>query len=179
MTKRLFLALTLIVCALASAFATSPENVRPLRFAWGAEVSGNVDMSAHDTSSPGINAEFGMQWSWIRFLGIGAEADVAVSNSTRAIPVMAIFRTDFSRTRKLLFMDLRGGFALNYPYMMPQSTNPYASAGVGVTLATGKTFSSHLIMAYTYMGIKECRNGDYLRDCPGYSYASIRLGVQF
>ena len=179
MTKRLTIALTLLIAVISAAFAAEPAVRRPLRFAWGAEVTGNVDMGEHNTSSPGINAEFGLQWRWIRFFGIGAEADVAVSNSTRAVPLMAIFRTDFCQSRQLVFMDLRGGMSLNYPDMMSQSTNPYASAGIGMTLASGKTFTSHLIMAYTYMGIKECRNGDYVRDCPGYSYVSFRLGLQF
>lgn len=152
---------------------------RKLRFAWGAEFNGGVEMSGHDMSTVGIDASFGMAWKWIRFLGITAEADIMVDNSSRSFPISLNFRTDFSRKRRLLFMDLRGGMAFNYYNGESQSTDPYASAGLGITLASGKTFSSHIILAYTYLGRKHCYVGDFMRDCPGMSYASMRLGVTF
>ena len=160
------------VCAATSdsLVAKSPERVeyldatpvrlstdRKLRFAWGAEVEGCVDMSGHDMSSLGINAGFGFEWKWVRFFGVGAQADIMVSNSSRAIPLFVNFRTDFSKRRRLLFADMRGG----------------------VALASGRTFSSHIIVGYTWIGQKECYIGDVLRDCPGLSYAQLRLGVSF
>jgi hypothetical protein len=179
MIKRFFIIATV---ALASLFASAQRTDaadRKLRFTWGAELVGNVDLSHHDMSSVGINAEFGFEKSWVRFLGVAAEADVMVSNSSRAFPIALVFRTDFSHTRRLLFLDLRGGAVLNYPSVFSQSTNGYASGGIGVTLATGKTFSSHLIVAYSYFGQDQCSNGIYVRHCPGYSYATLRLGLQF
>lgn len=156
--------------------ATSP---RKFRFAWGAEFTGGVEMSGHDMSVVGIDASFGMAWRWIRFLGITAEADIMIDNSSRSFPVSLNFRTDFHNTRQLLFMDLRGGLAFNYYAGESQTQDPYASAGLGVTLASGRTFTSHLILAYTYRGRKTCYLGDRLRDCPGMSYVTMRLGVVF
>ncbi len=155
------------------------NGVRRLRFAWGAEIAGGVEMSGHDMSTIGVNASFGMSWSWIRFLGVTAEADIVVDSSSRAIPLTLNFRTDFSRRRRLVFMDLRGGMVLNYFQGQQQNQNPYASAGVGITLAAGRTFASHLILAYTYHGRKTCFIGNFERDCPGMSYVSMRLGVAF
>lgn len=166
--------------AISDSTATSTiDNTRRLRFTWGADLGAAVDMSGHDMSALGIGAMFGMEWRWIRFLGVGAEADVMVANSSRAFPLSVIFRTDFSKTRRLLFMDLRGGVAPSYFDHDRQETVPYISAGMGITLASGRTFSSHLSLSYSYLGQKECYNGDTLRKCPGISFIHLRLGVAF
>ena len=102
-----------------------------------------------------------------------------VSNSSHAIPLFVNFRTDFSKRRRLLFVDIRGGVALANFEHDRKETDPYVSGGVGVTLASGRTFSSHIIVGYTWIGQKECYIGDVLRDCPGLSYAQLRLGVSF
>ncbi len=190
---RLILRPLLLLCAMffLSYTYASPENPgeirdadfralnRPLRFSWGAEIEGAVDMSGHDMSSLGINAGLGLEWQWIRFLGIGAQADVMVSSSSRVYPVYLNFRTDFSRKRRLVFMDLRGGMAFANFEHFSSETFPYVSGGIGVTLAAGRKFSSHLIAAYTWIGQSECYKGVQLRDCPGISFAQIRLGVSF
>ncbi len=152
---------------------------RPLRFVWGAELEGGVDMSGHDMSSLGINASFGFEWQWIRFFGVGAQADVMVSNSSTAYPLYVNFRTDFSRRRRLIFVDMRGGVAVANLDHERRETIPYVSGGIGVTLAAGRKFNSHLIIGYTWLGQKQCYKGDILRDCPGISYAQMRLGVSF
>ena len=178
--RKYLLAIILIFSAVCAAYAAQPvEEQRPLRFVWGAALNGGIEMSGHDMSTVGINAEFGMQWKWVRFFGINAEADIMTANSSRTFPLSANFRTDFSNRRRLVFMDLRGGIALNYLDNQPQQSDPYGSAGVGVTLAKGKTFTSHLIVAYSYLGRKECHLGSRLRKCPGMSYATMRIGVNF
>lgn len=158
---------------------TVQNQARPLHFTWGADIGTAVDMSGHNMSALGISAMFGMEWKWIRFLGLGAEADVMVSNSSRTFPISLIFRTDFSQRQRLLFIDLRGGVAPSYLEHDRQETVPYISGGLGITLATGRKFSSHLTLSYTYLGQKECYNGDYLRDCPGISFIQLRLGIAF
>ena len=175
----------MLLCCL-QATATGPdteikvaEEARPLRFAWGADLSGGIDLSGHDMSTLGISAQFGLEWHWVRFFGIGAEADIMVGNSSRTFPLSAVFRTDFSNRRRLLFMELRGGMALNYLTGYAQETVPYASGGLGITLASGKTFSSHVFLGYTYNGRSKCEIGNYQRDCPGMSYATMRIGVSF
>lgn len=169
-----------VILSISLPFISKAEVVewRPLAFSWGAEIGSNVDMSHHDLSSIGINARLGLQWKWIRFFGVGAEGDFMVSNSNRSYPIFANFRTDFSNNKRLVFVDLRGGITLNY-FETGKNTGAYASAGLGVTLAKGKSFSSHVILAYTYVGQDVCKYGDYLRTCPGVSMATVRLGITF
>lgn len=155
------------------------EAYRRFAFAWGSDLSGNVDLSAHDMSAIGLCVEAGMRWRWIRFLGVGVEGNIMVGNSNRSYPLFVNFRTDFSNRRRLVFMDLRGGVAFNYFNDNDQETGAYASGGFGVTLAAGKTFSSHIILAYTYLSQDKCFNGNYERDCPGISMVTLRLGVAF
>lgn len=165
-----------------SGAVTTPVSApkgRPATFAWGADLCGGIDCSGHNMSTLGISAQFGMQWQWIRFLGVGAEADIMTGNSSRTIPLAMIFRTDFRRTRQLLFMEMRGGMALNYLDNDPMEAVPYGSLGLGITLASGRTFASHLVLAYTYNGRKECYSGDRRRDCPGMSFATFRIGLAF
>ncbi len=156
-----------------------PASREKVKFAWGANLSGNVDMSDHDLSALGLNAEFGFRWKAIRFLGIGAEGIMMVNGSNRCYPLYVNFRTDFSQRERLVFLDLRGGASLNYFNDSSSETGAYFSGGVGITLATGKTFSSHIIMAYTYLGQEKCYIGDYERNCAGISMVTLRLGVSF
>ena len=171
----------LLLSAMTSALyaAEAPVVREKVAFAWGANISGNVDMSDHDLSALGLNAEFGMSWKYLRFLGIGAEGLMMVNGSNRCFPIFVNVRTDFSKTRRLLFLDLRGGTSLNYFNNNSQETGAYFSGGLGITLATGKSFSSHIIMAYTYIGQEKCYIGDYERNCPGISMVTLKLGVSF
>lgn len=179
--RHLVAAITLLTAIIAAvpAYCDDITETRKPHFAWGANLSGNVDMSDHNMSAIGINAEVGMRWKWIRFIGFGAEGNMMVSNSDRCFPLYVNFRTDFSSRRRLLFVDLRGGVTLNYFDHDKQNAEAYASGGVGITLAAGKTFSSHLIVAYTYIGNDNCFLGNISRPCPGISLATLRLGVAF
>ncbi len=172
-----------LLCAIAAHAEVPADSVSgavttPVS-AWGADLCGGIYRSGHNMSTLGISAQFGMQWQWIRFLGVGAEADIMTGNSSRTIPLAMIFRTDFRRTRQLLFMEMRGGMALNYLDNDPMEAVPYGSLGLGITLASGRTFASHLVLAYTYNGRKECYSGDRRRDCPGMSFATFRIGLAF
>lgn len=177
--KKLIIIFLAVMATTLTAGASVPDEPRGLRFAWGGDVGSNIDMSEHNMSSLNISANFGLSWRWVRFFGVGAEAASMVSSSYRSYPLYAIFRTDFSERQRLLFMDVRGGLSLNYFEDNTQYTGPYASAGLGITLAKGRTFSSHLILAYTYIGQETCTLGTQLRNCPGVSLATIRLGVAF
>lgn len=158
--------------------AEETNKERHPAFAWGAGLVSNIDLSQHSMSSLGIDAEVGMRWKWIRFLGFGAEGNFMMSNSSRNYPLYINFKTDFCNSNQLLFMDLRGGISLNYLYNS-DSVQPYASAGIGITLARGKTFASHIVLAYTYLGQDKCFIGNYERHCPGISQATLRLGICF
>ena len=60
-------------------------------FSWGAEAGANIDLTGNDMSTVAINLSTGLRWRWIRFIGIGAEADITVSNSNRFFPIGAVF----------------------------------------------------------------------------------------
>lgn len=151
----------------------------PLRFSWGADLTGGIDISGHDMSTLGVSAMFGLEWRWVRFAGVSAQANTMVGNSGQSYPLAVVFQTDFSNHRRLLFMDLRGGLVLDNFDKTKQQTAGYASCGVGVTLAHGKTFSSHLILSYAYNGASECMLRDVAHHCSGLSYATLRLGIRF
>ena len=136
-------------------------------------------MSGHDMSTIGIGANFGLEYKWLRFLGVGAEADIMVDNSSRVFPLAVIFRTDFSQRRRLCFLDLRGGIALTYLKNEKESTHGYGSASVGFTLASGRTFASFLSVGYSYIGRDRCWQRGTEHECRGMSYATIRLGISF
>lgn len=179
MKKYIFAILTALMLFSGDAWCKTQDSPRKASFAWGASLGSNIDLSQHDMSAIGISAEFGFRWRWIRFFGVGAGGDIMVSNSNRSFPVYANFRTDFCNRPRLLFMDLRGGIALNYAENNTRTQGLYMSPGVGITLASGRTFSSHIILAYTYLGQEYCYVGDYQRRCPGVSMATLRLGVAF
>lgn len=175
--KPLLILLMTLSCLVTGAQPASDN--RRLRFAWGAGMVGNIEMSEHDMSAIGIDASFGMEWRWIRFLGVNAEADIMVNNSSRIFPLTLNFRTDFCQKPQLLFMDIRGGVAISSMAGFKQETQPYGSAGLGITLAKGHDFSSHIILAYTYLMRDQCYHGQTLRNCPGMQFATMRLGVKF
>lgn len=149
-------------------------------FAWGADAGGSIDMSANDMSSADFSASFGFKRSWINFLGVGAGVDIMVSNSARSFPVYVAFNTNFSSKPTLLFLALRAGVSANYLPNDYQQTGAYTFAGVGVNLASGKNFSSHLIIGYTF---KEYRDivtpSDEVFRMNDVHSASVKLGVTF
>ena len=148
-------------------------------FVWGAEVGGGIDMTSNDMSTVNLDAYFGYRNSWINILGVGAEVNMMVSNSVRAFPVYAIFRTGFRSRPTLLFMDLRGGVVFNNLNDSRQQTRAYVSPGIGVNLATGRTFRSYLTLSYVYNSLKPFTKGDEYCDINGLSMACLRIGINF
>lgn len=148
-------------------------------FSWGAEAGSSIDMSENDMSSVDFNATFGLRYRWISFAGVGAGANIMVSNSCRTYPVFAVFRTDFSGCVRFLFLDLRGGAALNYLSSNVSQTDAYGAAAVGFVLSTGKTFRSYITAGYTYVGRRDVITGDVTTAYRPLSMVSIRLGISF
>lgn len=149
------------------------------KFAWGAEFGSSVDLSAHDMTSIDFNAYFGLKRSWLMMAGVGAGANIMVSNSCRTYPIFAVLRTDFSSMRRLLFLDLRGGIALNYLYDNESQTGGYLSVSLGFNLARGKNFTSYITAGYTLNTRKDITRGDVTTAYPSLSLANIRLGISF
>ena len=170
----------IMATAMLSAKAQAPENPDGTRFVWGAEAGAGIDMSNNDMSSIDINASFGMARGWINMLGVGAGANMMVSNSCRSYPVFAVLRTDFSQRLRLCFIDVRGGVSLNYLARSQQQTGLYGSFNIGVNLATGSKFRSYVLVGYTFINRKGIWENDmtYTPYSPLHM-AGVRLGVSF
>jgi len=76
-------------------------------FAWGADFGASIDLGGDEMTCIDFDVMFGMRRGWIKFLGIGAQADIMVSNSCRSFPLYAEFRTNFRNSPSILFWDLK------------------------------------------------------------------------
>lgn len=180
MKKSLITTLIAAIALLSSAAEKQPRDITGWsHFAWGAEIGGAADLTSNDMSTVNLDAYFGYRNSWIETIGIGAEVNMMLSNSVRAFPVYAMFRTSFSKRPQLLFMDLRAGVVFNNISTSSQQTSAYVSPGIGVNLAGGSTFQSYITLSYVYNGIDPFTLGDERCDIKGLSMACIRLGIRF
>lgn len=179
----------LTLLAIISAAATAPAQIAEadtaatsgprVHFAWGAEFGSSIDLSAHDMSSIDFNAAFGLRYSWLTFAGVGAGANIMVSNSCRTYPIFAMLRTSFSTRPQVVFMELRGGLALNYLAHDVTQTGGYGSAGIGFNLAGSRRFQSYLVGGYTFVTRHDVSNEYGYQPYGMLHYAGIRLGVLF
>lgn len=161
-------------------YVASPKfDPRRVKFSWGAEFASSIDLSGHDMSSIDFSAYFGLRYRWLNLAGVGAGVNIMVSNSCRTYPIFAVFRTDFSPIVKIMFLELRGGMALNYLPDNVSQQAPYASASVGFNLARSSKFRSYILAGYTYISRKDVVTEDRTHDYSSLSMASIRLGVAF
>jgi len=156
-----------------------PPTGAMAHFAWGADIGGSVDMSGHDMSTLDISAHFGYKNSIIHLLGIGANLNMMVSNSCRAYPVYGIIRTSFTKRPTLCFMEARAGAAINCLENNISQTGLYLSGGIGINLATGSTFRSHMVLSYSFFdrGYATYRGEDF--SVPDLHYVSVRIGISF
>ncbi|MDE6277117.1 MAG: hypothetical protein K2M06_03325 [Muribaculaceae bacterium] len=149
------------------------------RFRWGADVGGTIDLTGQDASSYDISISFGFSRKWINFLGFGAKAAFSVSNSNRAFPLFLNFRTNFKNRPSIVFWDLKGGLALNYPGDNRSHAGAYASTGVGFYLARSATFSSHVLLAYTFRQQDASWTPDGAPALKDLHMATLKIGVMF
>lgn len=175
MKKIITLIAALLICSAAYA---APEGKIPRGFAWGTAAGGCIDMAGHDMSSINIDANFGYRSSWINLLGVGASIDMMVNNSVRSFPLYAVLRTGFKSVPTLCFGDFRIGCAFNNLNNTHHQTRLYFSSGVGVNLATGRTFRSYLMLSYVYNGMDGLyKDGE--KPIHGLHMACVRFGVAF
>ncbi len=123
-------------------------------FTWGADIGSSVDLTANDMTSLNISGYFGYKGGWLRFAGAGAGINAMISNASRCYPLYGMIRTSFSSQPQLCFLDLRLGISINNMLNYKSQTDFYGSIGLGVTLAKGKKFSSHIIVSYNFMPIR-------------------------
>ncbi len=178
--RTVLLVTALLSLGLSAAATDNADDKVKGAFAWGAEAGGSIDMSGNDMSSIDITASFGYKRGWIKFLGVGAEMDIMLNNSARSFPVYASLKTNFRNRPSLVFMDLRVGVAANYLPNDFQQTGAYAFGGLGVNLARGKSFTSFLVIGYTFKQFEDIHfeNGDLL-PMSDLHMASVRLGITF
>lgn len=148
-------------------------------FTWGAQLSSGVDMTTHDMTNFSIGAEFGYKNRWFRFVGVGASIMSMMNNSSRCYPVYAMVRTSFSKYHKLCFLELRGGVSFNSILDSSHATGAYGSAGIGITLAHGRTFSSHVVLRAEVMPIKASYSDPSLDFSYTLALACIGIGIAF
>lgn len=159
--------------------ATIIDNHPKGRFRWGADVGGTIDLTGQDASSYDISMSFGFTRKWINFLGFGAKAAFAVSNSNRAFPLFVNFRTNFKDRPSIVFWDVKGGVALNYPGDNRSHAGAYASTGVGFYLARSSTFSSHILLAYTFRQQDSSWTPEGSQTLKDLHMATLKIGVMF
>ncbi len=156
-----------------------PAKRTPVEFAWGAGAGASIDMSANDMSAVDFDIYFGMRRTWIQFLGVGAQADIMVSNSCRSYPLFLAFRTGFRNSPTRVFMELKGGVALNYLEHNHRQTGGYAFGGLGVRLASGPHFSSHIVLGYSWIQRKQVIGTEMIHNFTDLHYATVKIGVTF
>ncbi len=190
--KRAAAILAIVVVILAAALpqraaaqkskpAATAEMLRRCTFSWGVQIGGSIDMSGQNMSTIDFSGVAGLRHKWIKMLGVGAGAQMMVSNSCRTYPVFLAFRTDFSSSRRrLVFLDTRMGVANNtFPGDVHKS-GLYGYCGAGINLATGRKFASFLSLGYTYVQRGDVAYGDgETHFLPHIHYASVGLGVHF
>ncbi len=156
-----------------------PESERPSKFTWGADLGSSFDMSNQGMTSFDISASFGYRNRALRFLGIGAGIDMMVNNSTRAYPVYALCRTTFTSAQKFVFLEAKAGVSFMSFYNNEQRCPIFGAIGFGFTLASGRNFSSHIILGYSYTPLRNLQMPDKIKPMTDLHQAVIRLGVAF
>ncbi|MBD5365957.1 MAG: hypothetical protein HDR82_02915 [Bacteroides sp.] len=177
----------IIITDSLSAYVVTPEaphvkpGIEPIKhFTWGIDAGSAIDLTGKDMSAIDISAYFGYSGPYLRFVGVGAAIDMMVSSSSSSYPVFAMLRTDFKRQHQLCFLEARGGIAFSNINNFETQSTPFGSLGVGITLATGRTFSSHILLSYNYTKLNDVvlEEGSTIR-IHDLQYASIKIGISF
>ncbi len=150
-----------------------------VKFTWGAALGASIDMSGNDMSSVDFDIAFGMKRGWLNFLGLGAQANVMLSNSCRSFPVFLMFRTNFTDRPTRVFWELKGGASLNYLEHDHQQTGIYGSTGVGIRLASSAKFSSHMTLSYSYIQRRKIVGTEMTHNFTDLHFATVKIGVTF
>lgn len=177
--KKLITVLMLVISGLWAAAQENLEDYNATRFTWGASFGSDIDLTGNDMSDVSLDAYFGVRMRGVQALGLGIGIDVPVSNSWRSYPLYIIMRTNFRQRPSLCFFDLRAGASVNLLEHDHKQTGTYASCGLGFQLASGRNFSSHLILAYTFTGRNDYRHGEEYIKIDNLHMATMRIGISF
>lgn len=183
------LALTLLLAALpavaqnnpAASRGRQPRWERPMKmvprthFNWGASAAASVDMAGYDMSAMDIDMCAGISHGWLNFLGVGAQANMFISNTSRSYPVYAAFRTNFSNSPSRIFWEIKGGEAYNTLEGNRNGWNLYGNTSLGVNLSRSSSVNTYLSLGYTY--IKDA--APYDATGKDLHLATVRFGALF
>lgn len=157
-----------------------PKMVTRNRFTWGTDLGSSFDLTNQDLTSFDLSACFGLRNNRaIRFLGIGAAIHMVTNNSSRCYPVYLQFRTTFTSEQQFVFLDVKAGISFVNLYNSVNRKPLYASAGIGFTLASGRNFSSHIILGYSFTPLKGIEIPQQPHPLKDLHQAVLRLGVAF
>ncbi len=156
-----------------------PAETAPSHFSWGADIGSSIDMTGQDLTAINLDASFGYKGDYIRFAGLGAGIKMMVSNSSRCYPVYAMFRSSFTRRPSLCFAQLKLGISFNNFYTDIYRRDLYSNIGLGFTLATGRSFSSHIVLAYEFIPIKRTAVPEAVSPLSDMHSATITIGASF
>lgn len=180
--KRILLALVALMLTVTLSYGRDTTQVaqRPaIAFAWGADAGASIDQTGNDMSDINFSAYFGMKRGWINFLGVGAGADIATSNSCRSYDLFAALHTNFMNRPTLLFWPIRIGVSLNYLEHNHNQAGVYGTTGLGVNLARGKSYCSYIMVGYTFRQRRNIVTGDDTHEFKNLHYATVKIGISF
>jgi len=162
-----------------SLFPQASRSLEDRWFTWGADLGASIDISTDDMSTFDINLMFGYKNKLIRTAGIGVGIHQAFSNGHSFIPVYGMFRSYFSRKYQLIFGEVRCGYSFNTISNSHSQGGVCAGIGVGIDLAKGRNFRSHLILGYGWMGMKPYNDPSDTHKGKHINYAVLRFGISF
>lgn len=159
-----------------------PELNRSLSFShftWGVDVGSSIDLGGNDMSTFDAEAMFGYKNSFWKTLGVGAGVHKAFGNEYTFVPVYALLRTSFRNKPSLFFLDARAGYSFNTIADTGSQGGFIFSLGAGINLAIYKGINSHIIVSYSYYGLKKATDAAVPYDGNNIDYAMLRIGVSF
>lgn len=163
--------------AMAAKAKGSRERVH---FTWGADIGTSIDLSGNDITTFDVDIALGLRRGWLNFIGVGCGANLAISTSQHCYPAFVLFRTNFTDRPTRCFWELKGGAAVTVFDDAQRCTGIYAGTGLGIKLAAGAKFRSHLVIGYTFVQ----RSRDVLEGIayPNHAdlhYATMKIGIAF
>lgn len=148
-------------------------------FTWGVDAGSSIDISGNDLSTIDMEAFVGYKSNIIQALGAGVGLHSALGNSFSLIPAYALLRTNLSPNNSLCFIETRIGYSFNSFNTDNSQNGIYCSAGFGFNLYTSEKVKSHIVLSYTFSGLKSIPTENYTKYEHNLSAMSIRIGVSF
>ncbi|MDE7125286.1 MAG: hypothetical protein K2O12_02245, partial [Muribaculaceae bacterium] len=93
--------------------------------------------------------------------------------------VYAIFRSSFTKKTTLCFMETKAGASVNYLPNNISQTGLYLSCGLGINLATGRNFRSHMILSYSFFDRGYVTYDGEDHSLSDLHYIGVKIGLSF